>query len=637
MKHTDRNKPPITSPPIFDELPTELRPLKQWVLWRYVWKWRNEEQTEGTWAKIPMRPDGTPASSTNPEDWSTFDTVVLAYNQREAYFSGIGFVFTRNSGYVGIDLDGCIEWVEVDGVLCPVFGNLIKRTLAKIPETYIEYSPSRTGAHFIVKANPKQAIKYQTEDGDIEIYAEGRYFTMTGDVIDSAPVADATEAVDEIVSIILGERNQASPQPAEATSIANVPMAYLSIEERLEIALHHAANSEQIKKLFDGDISDYKTAENEGRSEADMALCRYLAFYAEGNPTLLIEMMMRSALVRPKWNSRRGDNSWLGNLVKQVLSTEKKFYEPAKSFMTNTGATPSAVSRNLSARRYKMVSMGEAALLDRKDPNGRGLEVGGSFFELDHYFRPKRKLLTIIVGDPGTGKTTLFINYAYHMAKAHQLRAGFTSFENDPIDLTHSLVQAHLQKPTFPEFDDCCTDEEFLRALDQVGSFFTFWSPNWDESNVQSLSEYWDEEIKLDGLDILLLDPFSNLQTGKPKPNERLALQYTDFVREQLGFFRSYVQSRSLFSFLLCHPTKNFDRRQGAPRLNDINGSGDFFRAADYGIGIARDQFLTIEIQKIRKWRTGSEGKIGLMYNILKGQYSPTPIGRDRKNRKTQF
>jgi putative DNA primase/helicase len=315
MKHTDRNKPPITSPPIFDELPAELRPLKQWVLWRYVWKatnacrmvdgihhWQPEPgitathhpneckavrgELPGVWAKIPMRPDGTPASSTNPEDWSTFDTVTLAYNQREKYFSGIGFVFTRESGYVGIDLDGCIEWVEVDGVLCPVFGNLIKRTLAKIPETYIEYSPSRTGAHFIVKANPKQAIKYQTEDGDIEIYAEGRYFTMTGDVIDSAPVADATEAVDEIVAIILGERNQASPQPAEATPIANVPMAYLSIEERLEMALHHAANSEQIKKLFDGDISDYKTAENEGRSEADMALCRYLAFYAEGNPTI---------------------------------------------------------------------------------------------------------------------------------------------------------------------------------------------------------------------------------------------------------------------------------------------------------------------------------------------------------------
>jgi len=205
MRHNDRSKPPVTAEPQFDEFPDELRALKQWVMWRYVWK---DEQK--AWAKVPMQPDGTAASSTDPATWSTFDSAVLAFNQRVGYFSGIGFVFTRESGYVGIDIDNAVEWTEIDGVKCPVFGDWIKRTIAKIGETYVEYSPSRTGVHLIVKANPKQAVKFT--EGGFEIYAEGRYFTMTGDAIENAPIADATEAIDEIVEALLGTRSQRQRQ-----------------------------------------------------------------------------------------------------------------------------------------------------------------------------------------------------------------------------------------------------------------------------------------------------------------------------------------------------------------------------------------------------------------------------------------
>jgi len=625
MRHNDRSKPPVTAEPQFEEFPDELRALKQWVMWRYVWK---DEQK--VWAKLPLQPNGEAASTTDPATWSNFDSVVLAFNQRVGYFSGIGFVFTRESGYVGVDIDNAVEWTEIDGVKCPVFGDWIKRTIAKIGETYVEYSPSRTGVHLIVKANPKQAVKFT--EGGFEIYAEGRYFTMTGDAIENAPIADATEAIDEIVDALLGTRSQSA---ATETTKKDIPISYLSIEERLDIACNHASNSAAIKKLFDGDFSDYKNGENEGRSEADMALCRYLAFYSEGNPTLLMEMMRASKMPRPKWEKHYGDGStYLSRLVKQVLSTERNFIEPAKSFL-NAGKPATTGSNDRNSRKYRMMEMGEAALRERHDPNGRGLQVGGAFSEMDQYFRPKRKLMTIIVGDPGTGKTTLFINYTYHLAMAHKLKAGYASFENDPIDLTHSLVQAHLRRPTFPEFDNCCTDEEFLQALDEIGEFFTFWSPSWEESNVQALSEYWDDAIKSDGLDILMLDPFSNLQRGTPKPMERLSGQYTDFVREQLGYYRSFVQSRSLLSFLLCHPTKNFDRSR-PPRLNDINGSGDFFRAADYGIGVARPDKMVVEIQKIRKWRTGDEGEVAFYYDVMRNVYTPTRPNT-KKDRRIAF
>ena len=619
MQHQNKAKPPIAPAPNFEEIPEELRNLKQWVMWRYVWK-------ETSWTKVPMQPDGTAASTTDPETWASFDSVVLAFNQRVGYFSGIGFVFTRESGYVGIDLDNCIEWQTIDGVSCPVFGQPIKRTLARIPETYIEYSPSRTGAHFIVKANPKQAVKFT--EGGFEIYAEGRYFTVTGDVIDSSPIADATEAVNEIVEILLGTRQQAA-QPERSTK--EVPLSYLNVEERLDIACNHASNSAEIKKLFDGDFSDYKRGDNEGRSEADMALCRYLAFYAENNPTLLIQMMNLSQMVRPKWEKRYSDGTtYLTRLVKQVLASERNFFEPAKSFLNQQ---PAKIGNERSSRKYKLLELGEAALKYRNDPAARGIECGGEFYELDQVYRPRRKLMTVVVGEPGSGKTTYILNYLYHLAMKHRLQVGFVSFENDPVDLTHSLVQAHIKKPTFPEFDKCCTEAEFMQALDEIGKQFTVYDPTWEEQNVAGLSGFWEDSIKAEGLDCIYLDPFTELQ-----PPAQLLGKYTDFVSQQLSQFVNFTRSRSLMSWLVCHPTKNFTRKDGL-KLWNINGSGDFERKADFGLVLTLiDGKLQVDVQKVRHWRTGHMGaQVAYFYSLTKGVFTATqPTLKEVRGRNNQ-
>jgi len=51
MKHTNKNKRPTAAVPQFEEIPEELRALKQWVLWRYIWK-----EDQGAWAKLPVQP-----------------------------------------------------------------------------------------------------------------------------------------------------------------------------------------------------------------------------------------------------------------------------------------------------------------------------------------------------------------------------------------------------------------------------------------------------------------------------------------------------------------------------------------------------------------------------------------------------
>ena len=65
--------------------------------------------------KIPYQPGGALASSTDSATWSTFDDVRAAYEA--GGFDGVGFVFTADDPFVGIDLDGCRD--AATGELAP--------------------------------------------------------------------------------------------------------------------------------------------------------------------------------------------------------------------------------------------------------------------------------------------------------------------------------------------------------------------------------------------------------------------------------------------------------------------------------------------------------------------------------------
>ena len=146
-----------------ESIPQELKSICRWVVWRLERHTKNNG--EEVWKKVPHQVNGRLAQVTNPKHWSTYEDAFDAYII-EGY-EGIGIAFDGSDDIHGIDLDGCVE----DGQLNGLAQNLLDRV-----DGYAETSPSGTGIKLFTKSN----LAINGKKGNVEVYKESRYFTVTG-------------------------------------------------------------------------------------------------------------------------------------------------------------------------------------------------------------------------------------------------------------------------------------------------------------------------------------------------------------------------------------------------------------------------------------------------------------------------
>lgn len=144
------------SPNNLDNLPDELKALKQWVCWNST--------------KFPINArTGNKAEVDNPDTWCTFEEAQRAVLSGK--YKGAGFVLTKDDPYVIIDLDHVID--PNTGVIQPWAQEIIDRM-----DSYTEVSQSGTGIHIIIRGK-KPGDRCKGKNGQIEIYDHSRYFALT--------------------------------------------------------------------------------------------------------------------------------------------------------------------------------------------------------------------------------------------------------------------------------------------------------------------------------------------------------------------------------------------------------------------------------------------------------------------------
>ncbi|MEK4501197.1 phage/plasmid primase, P4 family [Bacillus sp. FSL R12-0069] len=261
----------------FNEIPAELKALPQWILWKF--ETRNGKQT-----KVPCQFNGEMARANDRRTWSTFATAVKFY--LEGDYDGIGFVFSRQDNYIGIDIDKCVTDAKTNAFATEIIDTL---------DSYTEFSPSGKGIHIIIKGSLPQSVlgtgRKNTKHG-LEIYSYGRFFTFTGNRENSNDVYDRTDELAEVFeqyfddSDIQGRVNLAEFEKDEI-KISN---------EALWERMFRSKNGDKIRSLFNGNLI------NNDHSGSDQALCNHLAFWTGNSAPRMDSMFRESSLIRDKWD-----------------------------------------------------------------------------------------------------------------------------------------------------------------------------------------------------------------------------------------------------------------------------------------------------------------------------------------------
>lgn len=271
---------------MFESIPQELKKLKQWVCW-------NGD-------KLPKNPyTGGNAQSNNKETWGTYDVAIKALSTFG--FDGIGFMFAN--GYFGVDLDKCLDNQD--------FIDEFVETL----QSYTEISRSGHGIHIICKGTLPDGARRR---GNVEMYCTGRYFIMTGKLYNPAysVIKDCTESIK-----VLHSKYLYTETPKVAPKI--VTPVDLSDYEILEKA-RNCKTGTLFQLLWTGQWQGVYASQ----SEADLALCNMLAFWTQRDEYKIDRLFRNSGLYRPKWDTKRGVNTYGQNTIGKAVANCKEVYEP---------------------------------------------------------------------------------------------------------------------------------------------------------------------------------------------------------------------------------------------------------------------------------------------------------------------
>lgn len=286
--------------------PDELKALRQWCCWRYV------VRDNGKPGKLPLNADGSRSSSKRRELWCSY---AEASESVERWgFDGVGFMFSRQDPYIGLDFDNCLAGGKVTT-------EAARWALTALDGTYMERSPSGNGFHAIVRGHLPWSGR---RTDSLEVYQSGRFFAVT-ERGNGKPVIDCQPALDAMVARWFREDEREAERSQVVGDGSDTPVV---TQPRLSpsriIAL--CCNSRDGYKWgcmhFTGQWEQFYAS----RSQADMAYISLVTFFVGPHLPTIRQVALLSQLKRPKWFRRIDGVSYLDDTISTAIRSKTHWY-----------------------------------------------------------------------------------------------------------------------------------------------------------------------------------------------------------------------------------------------------------------------------------------------------------------------
>ncbi len=287
-----------------------LQSRPQWVCWK-------RETRKGELTKVPYNASTSKlAESDNPATWASYEQAKETLEKYPQDYEGIGYVF--NDDITGIDLDHCKDEQGNIDTWAQRYINLFN--------SYSEESPSSTGIHILIFGLlPQKLVKEITkrpgtrrgipgqrhEKAAIEIYCQGRFFTVTENHLPGTPIT-IEDRQEQLLTLHAELTEPKAKQKKDTSRPTNEPLN----DDELITKAKSAKNGTKFASLWLGNTTGYTSP-----SEADQALCSMLAFWTGRDAWKMDSLFRRSGLYREeKWDraARAGETYGEGTIREAI-------------------------------------------------------------------------------------------------------------------------------------------------------------------------------------------------------------------------------------------------------------------------------------------------------------------------------
>lgn len=358
----------------FENIPAQLKEDASFCVWA-------RRKRDGKTTKVPYNPQtGAKAKPNDPTTFAPFGKAVSALSRRPGEYDGIGVGMFED--LVGIDIDHC---VSEDGTLSDMAQTIVDKI-----GSYTEVSPSGTGLHILCRA-PQLAYdkdRYFMKNSalGLEIYPAGltqRYLTLTGNAILSNDLCERTDEVKELLEayMLRGAVGTATRKTVSDPQTDTVLDDAILVDKML-----NSAAGGSVASLWAGEWE-----QNYGsQSEADIALCNYLAFWTAKDAEQMDRLFRQSGLMRDKWDRAQSGSSYGAITIQRAIADCTSVWTPGygQSVPVTRGVEDALAFLKrvdlVQNPRYRRDDIGAGYLLaDYLKPFARPLADGKAWFVYD--------------------------------------------------------------------------------------------------------------------------------------------------------------------------------------------------------------------------------------------------------------
>lgn len=237
--------------------------------------------------------------------------------------------------------------------------------------------------------------------------------------------------------------------------------------------------------------------------------------------------------------------------------------------------------------------------------------LGTGWWELDQIFKTYPGQFVVVTGLAGSGKSTFLLNMLMNMAREH----GTRSFMYVPENEQHLREKLRKIWPgNDAGFEHYCEYQCFIQSavLDHYDD---------EPKTLQWVLTQARVAIETDGVDVILLDPWNELERAKPK--EQLM---TDYIGQCLMWLKQFCRVFGVTIIMVAHPTKAGVDGGKVPQLSDIEGSMNWYNKCDNGLILSRDptkNSTEVISAKVREIGAGKLGRCWFYVDPDTGLFTP--------------